>query len=328
MDNLIKIEALNFEQYKSKITALIATKNDSGLKNGFDFVCSNIGEYHKDSFVKDMVDIFFAKLNNIISKEFPSLWQKENKGYSGNMFTGSKYEQTKTMDIVQLSKLVKEELNIYFPDWKFSVKTDRFSGGQSLTVNIKELPYNPYSKEKQKSLEELTDFYPIQTDQIYSEQYLNDSKRIRAIVEQYNFDDSDAMVDYFHVRYYSHVRLEELDIYRKFYPNHPDLLRHDKFNAEWEEKRKKKKEKADNNKGKFKKGQEVVYVYNKEYGSIPKGEYKAVILKSPNGRAMLSYYEIRFYVNKKIVNGQVIELEKPIIYKTNVYVNSHDLKEA
>lgn len=314
------VNSSNFLELKDKILPIVAMEENPDLKKGFDFTLSSIADYKNDEFVRELSDIFFDKLNRIIDKKYTKFWKSEDRGYSGNKFTGKNYDLTQNMDIKELAKLVKKELSIEFPDWKFSVKISRYSGGQSMSVHIVDMPYTPYSEIVDNAYKTNTTYDSNRIEDVYNEQYLKDSKKIKHIVEQYNYDDSNAQIDYFNVRYYSHITLDGT-VKAKFYPENEEVKKHQQWDNEWKERAAKKKAKAEEVKKqfKFKKGEEVIYIYDKDSPTIPKGEYDAVILKAPNGRAMFAKYDIKFAINKRKLNGEIKNLEKPIYYTTTLY---------
>ena len=126
-------------------------------------------------------------------------------------FEGSKYEETKGMDIKDIAKLVRADIKKVFPDVKVSVRIDRYSGGQSLDVTIKEAPYFVNNPERIKAQTNSDGSINWQRDisrfANYSEAGTQLIKGIESILNQYNFDDSESQVDYFRVRFYSSVRL-------------------------------------------------------------------------------------------------------------------------
>jgi hypothetical protein len=92
---------------------------------------------------------------------------------------GSKYEETKDLDIAEVAKLVRKDLAALKLPVKPSVRISRYSGGQSLDVHLK--------MERDPEL----------------------AKKIRAILNSYNFDESDSQSDYFCVRFYGHVTFND-----------------------------------------------------------------------------------------------------------------------
>lgn len=102
--------------------------------------------------------------------------------------TGSRYEETKDLDLTEIAKLVRKDLKELFsnlPQAKASVRVQRYAGGQSLNIEVSGTGVERHGEEAKEIV-----------------------KSIRAITDQYNFDDSDGMSDYFHVRFYSHPRIE------------------------------------------------------------------------------------------------------------------------
>lgn len=118
---------------------------------------------------------------------------------------GSNYEDTKDLDITEVAKRVKKQLRSEYPGYKWSVRTNRYSGGQSLNVEIREVPddlqlYNP---------EWLSEFietgrYPHRVEK-YTEEARELLKAVERLVESYNYDGSDLQTDYFNVRFYKSV---------------------------------------------------------------------------------------------------------------------------
>ncbi|MDP2684939.1 MAG: LPD29 domain-containing protein [bacterium] len=117
-----------------------------------------------------------------------------------NNFTGEKYERC--IDISEIAKKVRKEIKEKFPNIKTSVRISRFSGGQSLDVDITGCDFNPVNPE----WDSVDYSYP--SKQIYTDEGLQLLKNIKKIVNQYNFDYSKIEVDYFHVNFYGHVKFD------------------------------------------------------------------------------------------------------------------------
>lgn len=108
-------------------------------------------------------------------------------------FEGSKYKETKGLDIAEIAKLVRAEIKEKHPGIKTSVRIERYAGGRSLNVEIKGVPFKILSTPE---------------GQRYSLLANDLKKSIEGIVNQYNFDNSDSMTDYFHVRFYTHIEFD------------------------------------------------------------------------------------------------------------------------
>jgi hypothetical protein len=123
---------------------------------------------------------------------------------------GNKYEATKNMSTTDIAKAFREDVKAAIKagklpkGLKLSVRTKYFSGGSSIDVNVTALPANfPMDN-------------PNYDPEWYAPETMNDpwSPELRAamtllksILDAYNYDGSDIMTDYFHVRFYGHVNL-------------------------------------------------------------------------------------------------------------------------
>lgn len=103
---------------------------------------------------------------------------------------GNKYQQVKDLTVVQIAKLVRKDLK-QFNDCKFSVISDHNS------INIFLMDS---SIDRLDVYDEL--YHTGRGDKIIiiNKNFYNN---IMEILDQYNFDNSETMTDYFHVNYYS-----------------------------------------------------------------------------------------------------------------------------
>ncbi len=97
-----------------------------------------------------------------------------------NNETGSKYEQTKDLDIVAIAKLLRQDIKASvkegrLPAVKYGVRIERYSMGQSIHISVGQ---------------ELTDEVKA---------------AVRDLADAYNYDRSDPQSDYFCVRFYVHI---------------------------------------------------------------------------------------------------------------------------
>lgn len=140
----------------------------------------------------------------------------------------------------EISKRIREQLKKEFPKCKFSVVTEYYSGGSAIHLNLMESDRkvikdfddisdlalfqkehnSNYSKEDIKKIQE-TDNHQLNQYQLIEEYKVNEwcngvflteeghnlLKRTVEIVNQYNYDDSDIMTDYFDVNFYLHISL-------------------------------------------------------------------------------------------------------------------------
>lgn len=303
---------INVGNFKELYQKLVPIVHDAGndMRVGLKFINDNIDQYNDDAFIKGVVDNYMKDINRLIREKRPNFFDQFDRGYTGHKFMGINYDKAKNMSRKEIADLIRGELRARFPDWKFHIRVKSYSGGGSIDVTIKYVPYNPYTPEAQAAL--MTQKYYSKEDynspEKYTEQFENDKKKIKSVISQYKMDDSDGMIDYFHTNFYDSLDVDEHEIQGVYLPDSVAYKNSKEFNDSWEESRRKSKEMADALKGKYKKGEEVIYMRKEDWASMPKGEYKAVVLKSPNGRSkFLNYYSVRVYVDKMKKDGQIID---------------------
>ena len=148
-------------------------------------------------------------------------------------FTGSKYNDQ--LGIKDIAKLVRKELKEKYPKCKFSVRIQRYSGGQSMNVALAEADFNPFATPNRRLLKPINfryfteqecldawdktikeGYHDINSFYIDDDYKLNEkgkqlAKDMKEAVNQYNFDDSDSMTDYFHVNFYYDIAFGKWD---------------------------------------------------------------------------------------------------------------------
>jgi hypothetical protein len=139
-------------------------------------------------------------------------YQKDTKepshNYTKEGWEGHKYRNTKNLALKEIAKMIKAEIQKEHPEITVSVTTKHFSGGRSLDVEITQAPFKLIKKKC---------IYPemanLTEDKIpkyaWGFDYLPEAKKvlddIKGICNQYNYDDSDGMIDYFDTSFYNDV---------------------------------------------------------------------------------------------------------------------------
>ena len=112
-------------------------------------------------------------------------------------FKGDKYTQTRDLPLKDVAQLIKKEILTKHPEIKVSVSTESYSGGQSINIKVKDVPFKPYRK---------VELYPGENSSYYTLAYTEEGKalieEIKTISNQYNRDNSDLQTDYFDVHFY------------------------------------------------------------------------------------------------------------------------------
>ena len=130
-------------------------------------------------------------------------------------FEGAKYQSVKNLSIREIAALIRKDLKKYpaKDGYKFSVRSDIFSGGQSIAVTIRSIP---------EDITVETPGFVAWREQNPHSSYLGAPQRygdeltaliddVKDIVNAYNFDNSDSSSDYFHQNFYDSIRLD-LDV--------------------------------------------------------------------------------------------------------------------
>ena len=107
------------------------------------------------------------------------------------------------MDIKDIAKEVRKMLKAEMPEFKFAVRIERYAGGQSLNIGIKEVPAGfRFVRENPKDFER--DYRPM----VWTEELRDAQEKARAIGLRFNYDGSEIQFDYFDVNYYCHAFVE------------------------------------------------------------------------------------------------------------------------
>lgn len=121
--------------------------------------------------------------------------------------TGTKYQATRDLSRVEIAKLIRADIKAAAAagelpaGLKVAVRTSRYAGGGSIDVAITAAPLNPVNP-AWVSLPDNEKWGPGRT----VDRFTVEGQRIAAVIAEihasYNYDNSDSMTDYFHVRYY------------------------------------------------------------------------------------------------------------------------------
>ena len=108
---------------------------------------------------------------------------------------GNKYQEVKSLSVVDIAKLVRKDLK-QFNDCKFSVTSDR----NTISIYLKDSPLNRLEiYDQSQELGWGGKVISIEKDL---------RKKVKEILDQYNYNNSEIMTDYFHVNFYSYFYLD------------------------------------------------------------------------------------------------------------------------
>jgi len=150
--------------------------------------------------------------------------------YTENGWAGSRYNPNITLK--EIASITRGYVKDVYPTYKFSVTTEYYSGGCSLYVCLMESPENIFdadrvietakSRNHFQTIEESISVYQknitsgyLQGWERYYEAMTDKArealKDVEALVESYNYDDSDSQYDHFDVNFYSHFYIGKWD---------------------------------------------------------------------------------------------------------------------
>jgi hypothetical protein len=195
------------------------------------------------------------------------------------------------MDIAEIAKLARIEFDAEFPEMKWSVTVERFSGGQSISARGTGYPENPYKPEfvalaQKEGLRAANERYQWQEDK-YTKKYLKDLSLAKSVLNRYNMDDSDSQSDYFHVRFYEHIKIVLDDWDEKLFPERAqEIEQNRKWNEEYDKKRKAAADKAKQVKEELNIiPKYAIAIYTSQWRDLGQVVLPAVITRSPNARS-------------------------------------------
>lgn len=139
------------------------------------------------------------------------------QNYTGYGWEGSNYD--KNLSTVDIAKIIKKQLKQEFPNCKFSVTSEYYAGGSSLSIHLMESPFrvsndpafkghislNQYQFSDSDLDESVNNGYKITPQAFYI------FREVVRLINSYNYDDSDSMIDYFSTNFYFHPHIGKWD---------------------------------------------------------------------------------------------------------------------
>ena len=128
------------------------------------------------------------------------------QNYTGYGWEGRRYDRD--LDITEIATIIRQELKSAYPACTFSVRTERYAGGQALHVSLMAAPFAAF-KDIGQFHEQVNHYYlnEYKDDETLTLDAFNCMKLVRNIVQVFNYDDSDAQIDYFNTNFYLHLNI-------------------------------------------------------------------------------------------------------------------------
>ena len=133
---------------------------------------------------------------------------------------------TQYKDIKTIAKEVRQELVRQYPKCTWSVRIERFSGGQSLKVALLSAPFEAFAKDIDCNGNPIRGYAQLNhyqfRDKYMQDDYLNNGTPLTKeawdcmatadrIANGNNWDNSDPQTDYFDVNYWLHLEIGNWD---------------------------------------------------------------------------------------------------------------------
>lgn len=130
---------------------------------------------------------------------------------------GSKYDETKDLDIKQIAQLVRKDIKLAMKNGelagvvKVSVKIDRFSMGQALDIKVTEFSGQFYNPDYIRATQNFSDYHNDEVHEVnrsagrHSSAAKSALKQLEDIGNAYNRDNSDSMSDYSDINFFLRV---------------------------------------------------------------------------------------------------------------------------
>lgn len=124
--------------------------------------------------------------------------------YTRNGWQGKNYSTSLTTK--DIGKIIRKYVKEKYQEYKFSITTSSLA----IEVNLMEAPESIFNKGLEK------DYIPINNHNISSSKELNSIGKsilndLYSLLKSYNYNDSDAMIDYFDTNFYIHLRIGKWD---------------------------------------------------------------------------------------------------------------------
>ncbi|MDM9944063.1 LPD29 domain-containing protein [Clostridioides difficile] len=129
----------------------------------------------------------------------------ENRSfYTRNGWKGENY--TSSLTTKDIGKIVRKYVKETYSEYKFSITTS----SSEIAVNLMEAPESIFNKGLEKN------YMPINNHSISSNKELNSIGKsvlndLYSLLKSYNYNDSDAMIDYFDTNFYIYLRIGKWD---------------------------------------------------------------------------------------------------------------------
>lgn len=147
-------------------------------------------------------DMLYPALQKIynrsaVSPDQQTSSESRNEFYTQNGWKGENYKSGRST--TEISKILREYVKRVYPDHKFSITTQHFSGGSSINISLMSAPYEALlNGEKEQGLNQ----YYLEENKELSPKAREVMLDVNRLINSYRYNDSDSMIDYFSTNFY------------------------------------------------------------------------------------------------------------------------------
>lgn len=151
------------------------------------------------------------------------------QNYTGHGWEGKEYAKTGYISSSELTKIIRTKLKELIPNCKFSISKQDYSGGRRISIALMEAPFEVFDKSHNadkngniydpRSYEyaQLNHYTARKDDDGYNNGYYLTGEARKAlqvavkVSDDFNYCDSDGMIDYFSTNFYLHLSIGKWD---------------------------------------------------------------------------------------------------------------------
>lgn len=128
--------------------------------------------------------------------------------YTANGWEGSRYDHN--LSTKDVAARVREYVKMQWPQYKFSIRTQYYSGGSAIHLTLVSGPEKAFKDGATRTyistMRNVEGFEKDLTEIVFH--VISD---VCDFMQSYNYDDSDGMIDYFDTNFYSHIYIGDWD---------------------------------------------------------------------------------------------------------------------
>jgi len=128
--------------------------------------------------------------------------------YTQNGWAGSNYHGY--IPFKEQTKILREGIKAMYPECKWSVSFETYSGGGSIHIALVEAPFKVFINDNDGGYIQCNQYY-LPEDKRITEKAKEVLIKVNDFINSYRYDDSDGMIDYFDTNFYYNLNIGKWD---------------------------------------------------------------------------------------------------------------------